>query len=57
MKMLPLALPRIRRSFSALAYAALPHPYVPGPPRAGAERPAEPCYMTLLFGGRPTRRG
>jgi hypothetical protein len=24
--------------------------------RAGAERPPEPCYMTVLFGGHPVRR-
>ena len=47
---------RIRRPFAALVHAVLPHPYDPGPLRAGAERPAEPCYLTVQFGGVPPHR-
>jgi hypothetical protein len=46
--------PRIRQPFAALS-KVLPHPYEPGPLRAGAERPTEPRYMTVLFGGHPRR--
>lgn len=41
--------------FTALANATRPHTDEPGQLRAGAESPVEPCYLTVLFGGRPTR--
>jgi hypothetical protein len=57
---LHLALPPIRRPVAALLRTTrrIAHPPAPDPGllRAGAESPPEPCFITVLYGGRPCRR-